>query len=215
MPGMSGLELIEQVHREQPDLQCIIISGYDEFEFAQRALRIGVMDYLLKPLDGQQVESMLRRAIARLQAKHRERKERQDLRLRLIKIEKILAEEGGELGDPSLGAAEAGDHHIRRALRYINENLSRNLTLREVAEACFLAPSYFSEKFKTTMKVGFCRYLNALRMKKAARLMSIKDLKCREISEMLGFSSESYFSRVFKRATGRTPEEYRQLRLEP
>lgn len=214
MPAMSGLELIEKVREELPHVQCVVISGYDEFQFAQRALRLGVVDYLLKPLDARQVETVLRRAVGRLQAQREDSRQRKDLRLRLEKMEKILTEQGGEAGDAP-GAAGVRDRHIRQALRYIDENLSRSLTLREVAEACFLTPSYFSEKFKSSMRVGFCCYLNELRMKKAARLVASGELKCREVAEMLGFSSESYFSRVFKKTLGCTPEAYRRQARRP
>lgn len=51
MPGMSGLDLIEETHRRFPEIEFIIISGYREFDYAQTAIRSGVENYLLKPID--------------------------------------------------------------------------------------------------------------------------------------------------------------------
>lgn len=57
MPVMDGLELSEKIHQYYPDIRIIIISGYDEFEYAKRAMRQGVKDYLLKPVD---IEELMR-----------------------------------------------------------------------------------------------------------------------------------------------------------
>lgn len=62
MPGMNGLELVEQAMALHPMLQCIILSGYDTFQYAQQALRSGVLEYLLKPCAQEELESALERA---------------------------------------------------------------------------------------------------------------------------------------------------------
>lgn len=59
MPGMTGLELIEQAKTAYPDVNFIIMSGYTDFEYVQKALRFGVWDYLLKPLQKRELNSIL------------------------------------------------------------------------------------------------------------------------------------------------------------
>ncbi|HHX19455.1 MAG TPA: response regulator [Clostridiaceae bacterium] len=59
MPGLSGLELIEQLREHYPDLDIIIISGYGEFDYAQKALELGVRQYLTKPTDLIKLTSVL------------------------------------------------------------------------------------------------------------------------------------------------------------
>lgn len=61
MPRMNGLELIERALTLNPSLQCIVLSGYDEFQFAQRAIKMGVREYLLKPCSREEMEASLRR----------------------------------------------------------------------------------------------------------------------------------------------------------
>jgi len=209
MPGLNGLELIEKVRREMPEIQCIIISGYDEFEFARRALRLGALDYLLKPLESRQVEAVVRRAIGRLQGIQVEKKERRDLEAKVNKLQASLSGKG-EARIPIVKPPAHADRRILRALIYLDDNLPRCPTLNEVAERCYLSPSYFSQKFKESMGLGFGEYLAKLRLRRAEQLMANPDLKCREIAELLGFSSQSYFSRFFKKARGCTPEEYRE-----
>ena len=61
MPGMTGLELIEQAQTEYPDVNFIIMSGYTDFEYVQKALRFGVWDYLLKPLKKSELNGILKK----------------------------------------------------------------------------------------------------------------------------------------------------------
>lgn len=72
MPGLDGLELIEQINRMDKDIEFIILSGYREFEFAKQAMQFGVREYLLKPLDDghltRAVESARKNHMAKAQA---------------------------------------------------------------------------------------------------------------------------------------------------
>lgn len=60
MPGYDGLELIHKVKEIAPDITFIMISGHKQFEYAQRAMRHGVKHYLLKPIDGEELEECLK-----------------------------------------------------------------------------------------------------------------------------------------------------------
>lgn len=68
MPGMDGLELVERAMTLNPELQCVILSGHDAFAFAQRAIHMGVRDYLLKPCTKEEMEQALAAVCARLEA---------------------------------------------------------------------------------------------------------------------------------------------------
>src|SRR5690348_10655761 len=61
MPGLSGLDLIERLRAARPGLRSIILSGYDDFGYARRAIGLGVSEYLLKPLDAEQLLDILAR----------------------------------------------------------------------------------------------------------------------------------------------------------
>lgn len=69
MPGISGLELCEALHKDRQDIQLIIISGYAEFSYAERAIRYGVLGYCLKPLEYEQITRFLRKAVSNLDHK--------------------------------------------------------------------------------------------------------------------------------------------------
>lgn len=73
MPGLDGLELIARLRAEQPGLRCIILSGYDEFAYARRAIGLGVEDYLLKPVDPDDLLAILARACQAIAAERRNR----------------------------------------------------------------------------------------------------------------------------------------------
>ncbi|NOU92613.1 response regulator [Paenibacillus sp. LMG 31456] len=76
MPVMDGLELIEEIRSREQATEIVILSGYDDFKYAQQAMRYGIMDYLLKPVRQEQLEDLLGKAAARLEQKGRSLKER-------------------------------------------------------------------------------------------------------------------------------------------
>ncbi len=76
MPGLSGLDLIERLREARPGLRSVILSGYDDFAYARRAIGLGVAEYLLKPVDAEQLLAILARLREQIAA------ERQDERLR-------------------------------------------------------------------------------------------------------------------------------------
>ena len=71
MPGLTGLEMIERAGRSVENSVCIILSGYNEFEYAQKALRIGAVDFLVKPVNERELESCLKKAVGMLEKLHK------------------------------------------------------------------------------------------------------------------------------------------------
>lgn len=63
MDGMDGLELAKEVRHRHPEVQIVMISGYEEFEYARQAIRVGVGDYLLKPVDIEELSSVVKKIV--------------------------------------------------------------------------------------------------------------------------------------------------------
>ncbi len=98
---------------------------------------------------------------------------------------------------------------VSEALQYVQNNYSRNVSLTQAAGHVGLSPNYLGNLFKKELKVGFNEYLSDLRIEKAKELLLNTYLKSYEISERVGFSESTYFCRVFKKATGYSPNEFR------
>ena len=102
-----------------------------------------------------------------------------------------------------------GNEITKKAIRYISQNFSRNLTLDEVADHVHLNPAYFSTLFKQSTGSSFKEYLNMVRIEESKRLLSNTDYSIIDISLATGFEDQSCFSKVFKKYTGLTPKQYR------
>src|SRR6185503_7252740 len=73
MPFMDGLQLSKIVRERMPWIKIIILSGHDEFEYAQKAISLGVTDYLLKPVTIQKLQTALQRLTVQLDQEHKEK----------------------------------------------------------------------------------------------------------------------------------------------
>lgn len=83
MPKMDGLEMAERMEEKYPDIKIILLTGYKEFEYARKAVEFGVCDYILKPVDHQELERSIRRAAEEIEHRRAERREKQDLAERM------------------------------------------------------------------------------------------------------------------------------------
>ena len=97
---------------------------------------------------------------------------------------------------------------IQIALRYIEDNYDKDLSLVAVAKAAYVTPNYLSRVFKEEMSTNFVDWLNQLRIDKAKDLLTFTGLKAYEIAEKVGYKDYKYFSSMFKKLTGYSPKDY-------
>ncbi|MBQ8579103.1 MAG: helix-turn-helix domain-containing protein [Oscillospiraceae bacterium] len=101
---------------------------------------------------------------------------------------------------------------MAEAIRYIDENYCENLTLSDVCKNFAISKTYFCHLFKLMTEKTFTEYLTDLRIRAAMTMLEDHSRSITEISEKLGFSNTSYFSKIFKKYTGCLPKEYRKER---
>ena len=118
----------------------------------------------------------------------------------------------GLLADYEQAYNSKGVQKILPALAYINECYQEDITLEGAAARLNFDPSYFCRIFKQAVGATFTEYLNFVRICKAERLLSRTDRSVLEISEAVGFSSVSYFNRIFKKYRNCSPKHYRLAR---
>ncbi|OKP98774.1 response regulator [Paenibacillus sp. P46E] len=111
----------------------------------------------------------------------------------------------------SKGNTQAPDSQLVEEIRhYLHQNYARDMTLQHIAERFFISRENVSRKFKQITGENLSDYLTNLRVDKAKTLLQNTNLRLSQISELVGYEDEKYFSRVFKKSTGQTPREYRK-----
>jgi YesN/AraC family two-component response regulator len=187
MPIMDGLALVKELSGLEGEYDVIVISVHDEFQFVQQAIRNGVSDYLLKPVE----ESELK-----------------------VCLEKWLNGKSNEVNTSNQPLPDNDNvplSTIERVLDYINKTPLDQITLKEAAESIHINPSYLSQLFKQQLNKKFVDYITELRIEESKRLLQNTTLRMSEIAERVGYSDLAYFSNNFKRIVGRSPSEYRNI----
>lgn len=100
---------------------------------------------------------------------------------------------------------------LRKAIIYMNQHLEENLSLEEVSAHIGLSPTYFSRLFSNDMKMTYIEYLTKIRIEESKKYLVDTKESISDIAIRLGFSDQSYFSKVFKKVEGMTPGKYRKL----
>jgi AraC-like DNA-binding protein/ligand-binding sensor protein len=101
---------------------------------------------------------------------------------------------------------------IFHAISFIKKNYMKKITLEQAASHVYLSPAYFSRLFKLEMGENFNTYVNSIRVQSAKNLLMNEAIPMIDIASLVGFETQSYFSKVFKRLTGVTPGKYRESR---
>ncbi|BFT72069.1 response regulator [Paenibacillus sp. P36] len=207
MPKMNGLELIEIIKSRNPDIRCIILSGLNEFEHARQAIKLQVLDYVLKPIDPDAIEKVLANAVDVL------RKEREE-RLALKMAEKAAKESLPNLTETMLHREWSGNLKkkklVEQAIQYMKKGYMRKeLSLSDVADAVGLSEKYLNLLVKEVTGVTMNHAIIRLRMEEAARLLKDPAIKIYEVCDRIGYTDQDHFRESFKKQYGATPSEYR------
>ncbi len=181
MPFMNGIEFTKVATERYPDLVIIILTGFDDFEYARQCVRLPVVEYMLKPFVRQEVTEVLTKI-----------KENLD-------IHNTRTQEIGRDITPS---------DIEQIMQYLRDNFTdSNINLTSVAQHFGFNPSYFSRKFKQETGKSFVEFLIKCRMERAIELAGTSN-KMFCTANDVGIPDPNYFGRCFKKYTGISYSEY-------
>lgn len=186
MPIMDGIELIRRLQAAGIHLQVVLLSAYSDFEYARDGLKLGVVDYALKPTEYNNLIQTFQRIAHMLDVK---------------KTQPIQDE-------PDHTPHSYKQKLIQTVKQYLRLNYA-TANLEDAARFVNLSASYLSVLFKEDTGIAFTDYLLAQKMEYAAKLMQDITYKTYEISELAGYSNAKNFTRAFKKHFGMSPREYR------
>ncbi len=179
MPGMDGNELIKQLKETGLDAEYVMISAYDNFENVRTFFQQSGFDYILKPVNNEDIQLVLERLNGRLS-----QKKRQD--------------------DPE---AKTDNPNFNRMIAYIDENYGEKITLEMLAEKFGFSRNYICGLFAKHLNTSLTCYLTDIRMKRAKEMLSDRAALVKEVALACGYKEYYYFFRVFKAYFGMSPKE--------
>lgn len=212
MPEISGLELGQWIKQHYGEIFIVFLTGYAEFSLAQSAIKVGAVDYILKPTRKEQIEAVLQKLKEQIYI----RKHQTGFVDLLVCRDNLLYPQRERLQRYGIDIKETVltvKGVTYRAVGYINQHYDKNITLKHLGEYLFINPTYLSELFKKETGIPFAIYVILTRLEHARILIQNNPhLKVYEISRMVGIEDAKYFSQIFKKYLGRKPSEYREHR---
>lgn len=203
MPRLSGLEFISAMKDLDPDCQIIILTGYRNFDYAKKAIDLGVLQYLLKPSKIPEITQAISQAVEGI----RQREERQAQWARML--EQLRHQENPQIPSEEKGREEIHPL-VKEARDYLRRNFQMDHDLNSVSQALGVSSWHLSKTVKKELDISFVDLLNGIRMEEAENLLRFSTMKVYEIAEKVGFHDVAYFSRVFKRFSKMTPNQFRK-----
>lgn len=185
MPLKSGMDVMEEAKKAGLHPVTVVLSGYDEFKYAQQAIKFGAKEYLLKPVRAADILELLNR----------------------------LADEyiGSEEKTADMKEEKRQENPLMKAAKeYMEEHYAEDISLADVAEKLGISQGYLSTRLKSSLGCGFVELLHQIRIEYACCYLEQNYLKNYEIAYKVGFRDEKYFSRVFKKIKGISPKDYRK-----
>lgn len=183
MPKMDGLEMLRKLREQGCMAHVIILTAYDSFSYVQSALRLGAVDYLLKPYHDGDLEA----AVMHLQ-------KRTDLN-----------QTDSRLPDSSPGRSR----YVSEAMEYINTHYNNpDISISVIAQYLNISEGYLSHTFKKETDNTILGYLTRIRIRRAVDLLKSGNWKVYEVADMVGYRDIAYFSTTFKKYCGVTPSEF-------
>ena len=107
-------------------------------------------------------------------------------------------------------AGKNSETYVEGAVRYIEQNYSRHISVEELARRCWLDRSYFGKVFKSVTGQSPQQFLIRFRMEKAASELRTGNMPVGDVGTLVGYPNLLHFSRAFKGVYGMSPSEYRQ-----
>lgn len=180
MPHVSGLDVVKYIAEKKLPVKVIILSAHREFDYAQKCLRLGVQDYVLKPTKYDELVEVFRK----------------------VRVE--LDDQRNSSADRETQALD-----ITEQIKALVHGNYQSITLEDISDKLHMNTSYISRMFKKRAAISFSDYLTQVRMEKACDLLGRPGILIYEVCSLVGYTEPRSFSKAFKRQYGITPREYK------
>ncbi|MGL4992380.1 MAG: response regulator transcription factor [Sarcina sp.] len=200
MPIMNGIDFLKNIRSNNFQNKIIFVTGFEKFEYARESIKLGVYDYLLKPINRSELYSVLKSLGFINQSK--------------ISNKNIFTTQTDSTTKLSLTKKETLTNSslvISNIIFFIDTNYSnKELSLNFLSKKFFINSSYLSTMFKKATNKTLIEYISEKRITKAKNLLKCNEIKISQIHEQVGYNDYYYFSKNFKKHTGLSPLKYRQ-----
>jgi len=194
MPGMDGFSLLSAAQEGNKCDHYLILTAYDNFRFAQQAIRYHVIDYLLKPIDWEELETHIRY----LDLKTNEKRN----------VSQVMSDYSYLF--PSC-LNQGLSRSMSRILKFVEKNYANDISLAQIAAYLGIAPNSVCNMFKKELGYTYLDYVQQWRLKRSIELLlSTDDCTIHDIALLVGYKSERQFFRVFKEHVGTTPQQFKE-----
>ena len=194
MPKMNGLDFAIAAKAIKPDVKIAIITGYDYFDYAVTALKVGIDDYVLKPVSKKDVQETLKKLIEKIQITNSQ-----------LEVSRLVE---GILSDTK---SKEDTGYKAKIQKEIDANIANvEFSLSYMAKQLALSNSYLSSLFKSLYGKNFQEYMLTIRLERAKLFLLSTDMKIYEIAAAVGFDDPNYFSASFKKKYDVSPNQYRE-----
>lgn len=201
MPGLTGLDLAAYVKEDDLDTAVILLTGFSDFSYAQKAIRNEVFDYMLKPLRPKDILDTVSGVKKRLEQRRYQEK---------VVRQYETDTDSVDLGDQISRQFRNANGQCMEILQDMAKGFTQDITLNSMAEKYHFSPAYLSRMIKKETGYSFSDLLNSMRLAEAAWLLKEDKVKIGMVCEKAGFRDSRYFSQVFKKAFGCCPGEFRK-----
>ena len=190
MPNIDGIELGTLILKMIPACRLIYISSYDEKDYLKAAIQLGVISYVEKPVDPDELGSAVRRAVSMCE---------QEQAIKTVQLQK-----------PPHNEVQTDNDAIQECMRYIDEHISEfTLSVQRVADRVYLSPTYLSTLFKSKTGETINEFIIRTRIRKSMKLLEDCSIHLNDVAAMVGYRDAHYFAKRFKQAVGCSPSAYR------
>lgn len=195
MPGENGLELVEFIKQRYPKTSCIMVTCHADFEYTRRALKSRVIDYILKPIDYEELDGILLKFIE----EHEQNENKEAL-------QKVV-----EQTQQSKGMSEVvqAANRIEVVKQYIEDHIREKIYIEDLAKLIYVNDQHLMRIFKKSTGQSVTEYITERRVVIASHLLKDTDYSINFVADCVGCENYSYFTKLFKKYTGFTPREYR------
>lgn len=194
MPNGTGLELIEWVKNNKSNVISVVLSCHDEFIYAQRALRLGCIDYILKPATPDALYPVIDKAFRYWKKQHSDQRMK-ELGERYITSVSDNAEDKSDMAE--------------RIHEYIVSHITEEIGVGKLSQVFYMSPDYLTRCFKKRYNSTISEYIMDLRLAIAAEMLEKKEMTVTMIAAKVGYPNYTYFTKIFKKKYGVSPFRYK------